>query len=75
MLAKMTSKNQLTLPKAATNALGSPKYFEVDVQEGRIVLKPVLIVNADAVREKLARLGIAERDIAGAVASARKKGA
>ncbi|MHB8147359.1 MAG: AbrB/MazE/SpoVT family DNA-binding domain-containing protein [Vulcanimicrobiaceae bacterium] len=74
MLAKMTSKNQVTLPKAATNAVGSPRYFEVEVQGGQIVLKPALIVDAGAVREKLARLNIAQGDVAAAVAFARKKG-
>ena len=28
MLAKMTSKNQLTLPKSVTNALGEVEYFD-----------------------------------------------
>lgn len=72
MLAKMTSKNQLTLPKRITEAVGSPDYFQVEAKDGRIILTPARIQSAEAVREKLAQLGIGEKEIAGAVAWARK---
>lgn len=75
MLAKMTAKNQLTLPKAVTKAVGDPRYFEVRAEGGQIVLTPVRIQRADAVRAKLAELSISEKDIQGAVAWARKAGA
>jgi hypothetical protein len=71
MLAKMTSKNQLTLPKAITTVVGQPDYFEVEVQGGKVVLTPVRIQNADAVRQKMAQLAISEADVADAVAWAR----
>ena len=41
MLAKLTAKNQVTLPKRALDALGTseaPTYFEVEVEGGRIIL-------------------------------------
>jgi hypothetical protein len=72
MLAKLTSKNQLTLPKAVVAACRGAVYFEVTEDNGRIVLTPVRINRADAVRAKLADLGIAESDVAGAVLWARK---
>ena len=50
MLAKITAKNQLTLPKAATNAVGPAEYFEVETRDGCIILTPVRIQRADAVR-------------------------
>ena len=71
MLAKLTSKNQLTLPKAATAAVETTEYFDVSTENGRIVLTPVRINRADAVRVKLAQLGISEADIANAVRWAR----
>jgi hypothetical protein len=71
MLAKLTSKNQLTLPKAAVQAVGDVQYFDVEVDEGRIVLTPVRIQRGDAVRGKLAALGLSEADIADAVRWAR----
>ena len=72
MLAKMTSKNQLTLPKSITEELGSPEYFEVEARNGQLVLTPVRIQRADAVRAKLAELDLNDADIADAVARARR---
>ena len=74
MLAKLTSKNQLTLPKAATDALGPSEYFAVEVRDGQLVLTPVRIHRADAVRRKLAALQIGQRDIDAAVTWARQPG-
>ncbi|NDU90312.1 MAG: AbrB/MazE/SpoVT family DNA-binding domain-containing protein [Ferrovum sp.] len=71
MLAKMTSKNQLTLPKSIVQSVGHTDYFEAEVENGRIVLTPVRIQKADAVRVKLAALGITEQDAADAIAWAR----
>ena len=71
MLAKLTSKNQLTLPKAATAAVEATDYFDVTTENGRIVLTPVRINRADGVRAKLAELGISETDVTDAVAWAR----
>jgi hypothetical protein len=71
MLAKMTAKNQLTLPKSVTNAVGSAEYFDVQTKGGQIILTPVRIQRADALRAKLAELDLQERDIADAVAWAR----
>lgn len=72
MLAKMTSKNQLTLPKSITAALGTPEYFEIEARNGQIILTPVRIQRADAVRTKLAELNLQEQDIANALAWARQ---
>jgi len=72
MLAKLTSKNQLTLPKSITAAIGVTEYFDVETSNGRIVLTPVRIQRGDAVRAKLAELGIQEQDIADAVAWVRQ---
>jgi len=67
MLAKVTAKNQLTLPKSITAAVGAAEYFEVEAREGQIILTPVRIQRATAVRAKLADLGLDEQDIADAV--------
>lgn len=73
MLAKLTAKNQLTLPKAATSAVGAAEYFDVQTRDGVIVLTPVRVQRADAVRAKLAELDLAEGDIEDAVAWARRR--
>ena len=72
MLAKMTAKNQLTLPKAVTEAVGPAEYFDVETRNGQIILTPVRIQRADAVRAKLAELKLQEKDVAEAVAWARQ---
>ena len=71
-IAKLTSKNQLTLPKSITREIGETEYFEVTVVGQQIILTPVKIQRADAVRAKLAELGINERDVADAVDWARQ---
>ena len=72
ILAKLTSKNQLTLPKSLISAVGATDYFEVQVKDGQIILTPVRIQRADAVRSKLEELGLNEQDIADAVKWARQ---
>ena len=75
MLAKLTSKNQLTLPKSITDqialASGPLEYFDVQSANGQIVLTPVRIQRGDAVRAKLAELAISPSDIEDAVHWAR----
>ena len=71
MLAKLTSKNQLTLPKAVTAAIGVAEYFDVVAENGRIVLTPVRLNRAGAVRARLAELDLSEKDVTDALAWAR----
>jgi hypothetical protein len=73
MLAKLTSKNQLTLPKSVVQSVGKSDYYDIAVESGRIVLTPVRIQQADAVRAKLDALGITEQDVSEAIAWARNE--
>ena len=72
MLAKITAKNQLTLPKSITKELGPVEYFDVELLNGQVVLTPVRIQRANAVRAKLAELDLTEQDVTDAVAWVRK---
>ena len=72
MLAKLTAKNQLTLPKSVTADVGPAEYFDVETRNGQIVLTPVRIQRGDAVRAKLAELDLQEQDINAAVTWARQ---
>jgi hypothetical protein len=74
MLAKLTSKNQLTLPKAVVGSFRGVEYFEVSISNGCIVLAPVEIQKAGAVRAKLAELDMSEADVREAVEWARDRG-
>jgi hypothetical protein len=74
MLAKLTSKNQLTLPKSVISAVGPAEYFEVEARNGQIILTPVRVQPSDAVHAKLAALDLTGKDVANAVAWARTPG-
>ena len=73
MLAKLTSKNQVTLPKAVVSSVDVTEYFDITVENGRIILTPVRIQQAQSVRDKLEKLGITEQDVEDAVAWARRR--
>lgn len=72
MLAKKTTKNQITLPKKIVEHFPDTEYFDVQEQAGRIVLIPLRPSRADEVRDKLEALGITESDVQDAVAWARQ---
>jgi hypothetical protein len=76
MLAKKTSKNQITLPKAITRQLPQVDYFDVSIREGEVILKPVAVralgERLEAVRAKIERLGLTEQTVAEAIHWARR---
>ena len=72
MLAKKTSKNQITLPKAIAEQFPGVDYFDIRAEYDRIVLEPVRPDEAREVRERLEQLGIGEQDVADAVRWARR---
>jgi bifunctional DNA-binding transcriptional regulator/antitoxin component of YhaV-PrlF toxin-antitoxin module len=73
MLAKLTSKNQLTLPKRIIEQFGDVRYFSVETEYGRIILEPVNTNSLSVVREKMEALGITEKDVQEAVTWSRKR--
>jgi virulence-associated protein VagC len=73
MLAKKTSKNQITLPKEVVTRFPGVDYFDVVAQGEKIVLTPLRPSRAREVRAKLAELGIDEKTVQKAVASARRR--
>ena len=72
MLVKLTSQNQVALPKSVTDAVGAVECFEVQVKSGQIILTPVPSQRANSVRTKLAELDLSEKEIAHAVSWARQ---
>ena len=75
MLAKLTAKNQITIPKGIIVKLPDVQYFDVDYAEGKILLKPLRIYGTDLgeVREKIKRLGLSENCVDEAVRWARSR--
>ncbi len=74
MLAKLTSKNQITLPKALVSKFPGAEYFAVREVDGEIILKPVRMHSLDSVWRKIESLGITEKEGADAVRWARRPG-
>jgi len=72
VLAKLTVKNQLTLPKAVITRFSGVEYFDVSTDGSAITLKPLRPSRLDEVRDKLERLGITEQDVTDAIAWARQ---
>jgi len=75
MLAKKTSKNQITLPKEIVKAFQDAEYFDVSIKDNAIRLMPVKITpiqsSLDSVREKIKKLGLTEKDVGEAIQWAR----
>jgi bifunctional DNA-binding transcriptional regulator/antitoxin component of YhaV-PrlF toxin-antitoxin module len=72
MLAKLTVKNQLTIPKAVATRFAGVAYYDVSTDGTSITLKPLQPSRLDEVRAKLESLGITEQDITDAIAWARQ---
>lgn len=75
MLAKKTSKNQITLPKTIVKQLPEVEYFEVSLRKGEVVLRPVEVSvpgeKVKAVRAKIRSLGFTEKVVEQAIRWAR----
>ncbi|MFH0914038.1 MAG: AbrB/MazE/SpoVT family DNA-binding domain-containing protein [Chloroflexota bacterium] len=76
MLAKKTSKNQITLPKDIAKNFPDTIYFDVAMNDNQILLRPVKVSPSESglekVRLKMKKLGITEKDVEEAIAWARK---
>ncbi len=75
MLAKITSKNQITIPKKIIEQIPETQYFDVDIKDGIVLLKPLKIYGTDLeqIRSNIEKLGLKENSVAEAIKWARKK--
>jgi hypothetical protein len=73
MLAKKTVNNQVTLPKEIMDLFPGTDSFDVQIENGRIILKPLQPQSLEQVQDKIAQLGVTEEDIRDAIAWARGK--
>ncbi len=76
MLAKLTTKNQITIPKDIISKIPNVQYFDVAYDDGMIFLKPVKVYDADLaqIKAKIKKLGLSEDCVSEAVLWARSKG-
>jgi AbrB family looped-hinge helix DNA binding protein len=75
MLAKKTSKNQITIPKDVVQEFPTVEYFDVYTKDGEIVLRPVQVEGKERlkrIRQKISSLGIKQQDIQDAIRAARQ---
>ncbi len=75
MLAKKTSKNQITIPKKVLELIPPAEYFDVSVVDGNVLLRPVQIPRTDLaeIRSKIKQLGLDASSVSDAVNWARSK--
>ena len=79
MLAKKTSKNQVTLPKEIADRFPGTDYFDVQVKGRAILMRPVRIEpeeddsTIEAVRERVRKMRLTDKDVVKAVKWARSR--
>ena len=75
MLAKITSKNQITIPKKIMAQIAETKYFDVEFKDGKISLTPMKVLDTDLekIRAKVKKLGLGPDCVAEAIEWARSK--
>lgn len=75
MLAKITSKNQITIPKRIMEQIPDTRYFEVEFKDGAVVLKPLKTYSTslEAIRAKVKGLNLSPDCVREAVKWARSK--
>jgi bifunctional DNA-binding transcriptional regulator/antitoxin component of YhaV-PrlF toxin-antitoxin module len=75
MLAKLTSKNQITIPKKIIDQIPEAKYFEVELRDGAVVLKPLRTYSTSlvAIRSKVKNLDLSPLSVREAIKWARSK--
>lgn len=71
MLAKLTAKNQISLPKAVVKNFPGIQYFDVSLRDGEIVLSPAVVTQATerlkAIRVKIKSLGLTDKAVEEAI--------
>jgi AbrB family looped-hinge helix DNA binding protein len=75
MLVKITSKNQITIPKKLAEKLQGVEYLDAQYQDGALILKPIRTFETDlsSIRAKMEKLGLGPEDVQEAVKWARSK--
>jgi bifunctional DNA-binding transcriptional regulator/antitoxin component of YhaV-PrlF toxin-antitoxin module len=75
MLAKMTSKNQITIPKKIIEQLPHVEYFEVELKDGVVMLRPLKVYDTslEMIRAKVKKLRLHENSVKEAIKWARSK--
>ena len=75
MLAKITSKNQITIPKKIVDQFPDVQYFDLEFKDGMVLLKPVKVydIHLEQIRSKMKALGLKGDSVKQAIEWARTK--
>ncbi len=75
MLVKLSPKNQITVPRKILDQLPDARYFEVELKDGVLVLKPVQVVETsmEQIQHKMKKLGLKEDSVTEAIRWARSR--
>jgi len=75
MLAKLTSKNQITIPKKIIDQIPEARYFEVELRDGAVLLRPLRTYSTslEAIRSKARNLDLDSLCVKEAIKWARSK--
>ena len=75
MLAKITSKNQITIPKKIIEKMPDVKHFDIEFEDGVVIMKPIRFydTNLEQIRGKIKKLGLTEDSVAEAIKWAKSK--
>jgi bifunctional DNA-binding transcriptional regulator/antitoxin component of YhaV-PrlF toxin-antitoxin module len=75
MLAKITSKNQITIPKKIIEKMPDVKHFDIEFEDGVVIMKPIRFydTNLEQIRAKIKKLGLKEDSVAEAIKWAKSK--
>ncbi|HUT43128.1 MAG TPA: hypothetical protein VMW95_02235 [Desulfobacterales bacterium] len=75
MLAKLTTKNQITIPKQIIDQIPDARYFDVELNGEVVIMKPLKIYDTDLekIRSKIKKMGLKPDCVDEAVKWARSK--
>lgn len=73
MLVKLTSKNQITVPKKIMEQFPGTQYFDVTLTDDTVLLKPLKIydVSLEQIKGKIDKLGLKRSAISNAIKKVR----
>ncbi len=79
MLCKVTSKNQITLPKELIDSLKISEYLDARIENGCIVLEPMIVRplvgrRLQEIRRKIGERNLREEEVSGIVDEVRRAG-
>jgi bifunctional DNA-binding transcriptional regulator/antitoxin component of YhaV-PrlF toxin-antitoxin module len=75
MLAKITSKNQITIPKKIMDQIPDTSCFEVEFKDGAVILRPLRTYSTslEKIRSKIKTLDLKPDCVSEAIKWARSK--